>query len=542
MSLKRVCGIALALLLCLSLSSCAKKGADGDEPQSAANGRYLSLVDDDPDTLDPQCTSSFYTIPLNVFDRLTEIGVDGGGVSHVRPSLAKEWDISEDGLTYTFRLREGVRFSNGAALTASDVLYTFKRLLTYPDACNRDAVIAIKGAEALRRGESETLAGFRAISAYEFSITLEYPYAAFLACLATPGASILDEETTEEAGELFGKDASHTVGTGPFMLSEWYPGSEIILDANPDCWSGAPKCAGLDLQMISDPEAQRVMFEKGELDILDLDNMGTDAEFFARGDIYRDYLRSGPRVGITYIALNQSVEPLDRLPVRKALQLALDRQLLLNAAYSGRGQVENGIFPNGLAGADPALEAIPYAPEEARRLLSEAGYAQGFALEIALPSSSGQTVRELLTLTAAMWRRIGVDAQVKEMADDEFMALRKGGKLACYCATWSADFDDPDNFIYTFFGNEENTVSRSLCYPDAEVMARVRAARAIADEDERVAEYRALEKKIVQEDAAWIPLFSRLHLFVVGRRTEGFKVSWNGWSSNCYRDVAVLGR
>lgn len=541
MRLKKLFCLALAALLSALLSSCSPGGTGADEAPGVTSARYLTIVDDDPDTVDPQCTSEFYTVALNVFDRLVEVGLDADGVSGIQPSLAEEWQVSEDGLTYAFRLHPGVQFSNGAQLTSSDVLYTLKRLLTNPDACNQDVAIAIAGAEALRSGDADTLSGFTLISDTEFSITLDHPYAPFLACLSTPGASILDEETTEEAGALFGHDAYHTVGTGPFILSEWDPGSQILLEANPDCWSGPPRCAGLDIQIVSDSEAQRLMFEKGELDILDLENLGPDAEYFVHGDIYQEYLRQGPRVGISYIALNQSIAPLNQWEVRRALQVALDRQLLLNAAYSGRGRVENGIFPHGLIGFNPNLEAIPYDLEEARTLLAAAD-AQGFHLEIALPASSSQTMRELLTLAATMWQRAGVDAQLREYSDEEFMALRKSGRLACYSSTWSADFNDPDNFIYTFFGTADNTLSRSLCYPDAAVMDRVRGARVIVDAAERIAEYQALEKKIVQEDAAWIPLFSRQHLFVVSKRVDGFQVSWNGWSSNSYRNVAVHGR
>ena len=535
--------LALLLALCLVFSACAPVDPEimpgtGD----AETDNFLSFVDSDAENLDPQCTSGAYTIALNVFDRLVEVQVDENGVSHIVPSLAESWEVSADGLTYTFRLHAGVRFSNGAALTAEDVLYTFTRLLTHPESCNQDVASAIAGADALRQGKTRRLAGIQVIDDTSFSITLNQPYAAFLACLSTPGASILDKETTEEAGALFGRDPSETVGTGPFVFTDWVRGVSMTLEANPDCWSGPPRCAGLDIRIISDSEAQRLLFEKGELDILDLENMGTDAEYFVHGDIYQKYLRQGPRVGIAYIALNQSEGPLQSALVRRAMQISLDRQTLLNAVYSGRGTVENGIFPHGLIGYNPDLPVLPYAPEEARALLAEAGYPDGFPLEISISSSAQQTQRELLTLAAFMWKQVGIDATVREMSEEEFLSLRRSGQLSCYTSTWSADFNDPDNFIYTFFGTEENTRSRSLCYPDGEVIARVQAARSIVDTDARLREYQALEQKIVQEDAAWVPLFSRQHLFIVSDRVQGFTVSWNGWSSNDYRNVSVQAR
>ena len=249
------------------------------------------------------------------------------------------------------------------------MLYTLNRLLTHPNSVNQDVAAGILGADRLQSRRASSLEGFHYISDNAFSLTLEQPYAAFLACLSTPGASILDEETTKEAGDRFGQDPAWTIGTGPFVFRQWRPGAEMILDANPDCWSGPPRCAGLDMKIVSDPEAQRLLFENGELDILDLDNMGSDAEYFIHGDIYQNLLVQGPRVGITYVALNESVEPLNDVRVRRALQLALNRKILLDASFSGRGAVENGIFPRGLIGHNPDLPAIPYDPEEALRLL-----------------------------------------------------------------------------------------------------------------------------------------------------------------------------
>ena len=244
---------------------------------------------------------------------------------------------------------------------------------------------------------------------------------------------------------------------------------------------------------------------------MDLENLGGEAEYFVHGDIYQERLRQGPRVGITYFALNESIGPLRDVRVRRVLQLVLDRQLLLDAVYGGRGTVENGIFPHGLIGFNPDLPEIPYKPDTARELLAEAGYPNGFKLEINASSGSTEAMLELLTLTVSMWEKIGVRATVSVLEENDFMAKRKSGELTCYCKTWSADFNNPDNFIYTFFGNTENTRSRSLCYSDSGVMKRVRAARAIVNEEERICEYQALERKIVQEDAAWIPLFSRQH-------------------------------
>lgn len=529
-----------ALLVCLSSCAPQPRKAPGNEQQAAAETdrtRYLAAVEDEPDTVDFQCTTIYYTIAQNVFNRLVEMENDDQSRMQILPSLAEFWEVSEDGRCYTFRLRKGVTFSNGSPLTSADVEYTFKRLLTHPESCNRDIAYNIVGAAALESGETDELEGFRVIDDMTFSITLEKPFEAFLACLSMPGASILDRETTEAAGAFFGEDPAWTVGTGSFILEEWEAGKGMILTANPNCWAGAPKCDGLDLRFLTEPEAIRMMFERGDLDILDLDEVGNSVEYFIHGDIYQDRLYKVQRIGIHYIALNESVEPLNDVRIRKALQLALKRTTILDAIYSGRGTVENGIYPHGLYGFNPELPEIPYDPEEAKALLEQAGLPEGFELTLSVNASSTGWEKSLLELVASMWKEIGVKATVEILPESEFMRLRKSGKLACYTALWTADYNDPDNFVHTFFGNRENTTFRSLCYDNEEIMKRVRDARTIQDSELRLKEYQDLERIIIQEDAAWIPLFSRLRYYVASEQLGGVKSSWNGSVKNRYCDI-----
>lgn len=537
--------LAAVLLLQLVLSACSLGGSapSATEQEQALppdRSRYLVAIEDEPDTVDFQCTTIHYTIAQNCFDRLVEMETGKNGEIELLPSLAESWEVSDDALVYTFHLREGVAFSNGSALTASDVLFTATRLLTHPDSCNRDIAEMILGAERLERGEADRLEGFEVLGELDFAITLEQPHAAFLACLSMPGASILDEESTTAAGERFGVDPAQTVGTGSFILEDWVPGTGMLLAANPSCWKGAPKCEGLSLRFVTDAETVRMMFEDGELDILNLDDLDTSAEYFFHGDIYQSRLHQVQQVGISYIALNQSVEPLNDVRVRRALQLALNRAVLLDAVYSGRGSLENGIFPHGLYGYNPELADIPYDPDSAASLLAEAGLTDGFDLTVSLSSSSTRSVTTLLRLAVSMWQKIGVRAEIEVLDDAEFMRLRKSGRLACYTATWTADFNDPDNFISTFFGSSENTAFRSLCYPDEAVMKRVRDARFISDPVARLREYRALEKTIVQDEASWIPLFSRQRYYITAERLEGFCASWNGSVKNNYREMSIL--
>lgn len=543
-SLSRTVISFLMIGFILAGTSCGSKTEESETTQQSMPTRYdishfLVAVEDEPDTVDFQCTSIHYTIAQNVFNRLVEMENDENGNMVILPSLAKAWEISDDGRSYTFHLQEDVEFSNGKPLTASDVQYTFERLLTHPDSCNKDIVDIIVGASVLENGETEQLEGFQVYSDLDFVITIEQPFEAFLACLTMPGASILDEETTTAAGDLFGKDAKWTIGTGSYVLRKWTPGEGMLLTANQRCWMGVPKCEGLDLRFVNDSREIRRMFENGEIDVLDLDEVGNSAEFFLHGNEYQDRIFSVPRIGITYIAMNESIEPLNDVRVRKALQMALDRPMLLAAVYGGRGNIENGIFPHGLYGFNPDLPEIAYDPAAAKELLAEAGYEDGFNLTVSVNSASTRWELSVLQMAASMWEEIGIKAKVEVIDENDFMSRRKSGELACYTAQWMADFNDPDNFIYTFYGNEHNTTFRSLCYPKEDVMERIQLARTISDPKLRISEYQELERIIVQEDAAWIPLFSRMRYYAISERLGGIQASWNGSVKNKYREMSI---
>lgn len=543
-SLRRLCGYilllpAFVLLYLPAEGSGSVMAAQAQETEAWDTSGFLTVVEDEPDTVDFQCTTIHYTIAQNVFDRLAEMESDRKGNAVIRPALAERWEISEDRRSYTFHLREGVTFSNGAALTSEDVRFTFTRLLSHPDSCNRDIADAIVGAKELEAGTTDTLKGFEIHDDLEFTIMLEEPFEAFLACITMPGASILDAETTREAGDRFGKDPAWTVGTGSFILRSWESGMGMILTQNPDCWQGPPHCKGLNLLFLTDPEEIRLLFENGELDILNLDDVGRTAEFFLHGDIYQDRLYEVQRISTTYIALNEAIEPLGDVRVRKALQLSLNRELLLDAGYSGHGFLVDGILPRGMYGYNPNLSKIPFDPDEAKNLLAQAGYPNGFDLTFSVSSASTQGELSLIRMAVSMWQEIGVRASVEVLEEDVFMRLRKSGSIACYSATWTADFNDPDNFFYTFFGDAENTRFRSLNYPREDIMAQVRQARTIADADKRIQKYHDLERVIAQDDAAWIPLFSRQFFYVSSERLKGLRASWNGSVKNMYREMSV---
>lgn len=513
-------------------STAEVKGVDVD-----TTGYLVAALNADIQTADVQKTSKDYEVPFNIFDRLVDVEVGTDGNSKIVPSLAESWDISDDGLEYTFHLRQGVKFHNGNDFTAEDVAYTFHRMLTVEGGVNTEFIDQIKGADELLAGETDTLEGVEVVDDYTIKVALKEPFAGFLASISSPGVSIYDSEATEAAGDQFGMDPAVTVGTGPFEFSSWSFNNQLVLTRNEDYWKGASGLPGVVIKIIPDTETQSMMFESGELDILDLDYAADSVDRFT--ETYPDQIVQGPRVGIVYFTMNFNKEPFQDVRVRKAVQMSIDRQAILDALYGGRGQVEQGIFPHGLIGFNPDQEEIKYDPEAAKALLAEAGYADGFDMEIAADSSASDTMTMALEIVSDQLAEVGIRAEIKNYDESTWLETRKSGELGSFISTWSADYNDPDNFIYTFFGNEEKTRIRSINYPDTEVMERVAKARTVVNEDERLAEYKALEEKLIHEDAAWVPMFSRLHLFAVSKRVQGFVPLWSGLSDQLFYNISL---
>ena len=525
-----------SLSLLLGLSACTAKKSDINNENKidtkmnealSSDNIVRTAIKSDIQTIDMHKTSNNYMVPLNVFDRLVEVEVKDGK-SEIVPSLAKSWDISEDGKTYILHLMEGVKFHNGEDFKADDVVYSLNRIVTVQGAVNSGFVSQIEGFDELTNGVATELSGVKAIDDYTIEIKLKEPYAGFMASLAAAPVSILDEKTTTMAGDKFGIEPEFTVGTGPFKLKEWKLNEGIELVKNENYWKEAPKIDGVEIKVVPDTETQNIMYRNGELDILDLDYMVDYIPTYKQE--FKDNLVSVPRVGITYFTFNENIEPLNNVNIRKALSMAIDRQAIVDSMYNGTASIENGIFPKGLIGHNENIEAIEYNTEKAKEILAAEGYPNGFDMEIAIDSASSDTTKSVLEIISEQLSEIGVNASLKTYDESTWLATRKAGELGSFMSIWTADYNDPDNFIYTFFGTDENTKLRSLNYKDREVIDRVARARAIINEDERIKEYQALEKKIISEDRAWLPMYAKEHYFALGKNISNFTPNWAGIS------------
>ena len=554
--MKRHLSVAVSMALAASmLAGCGASTASDSAAstqtagttESAAAGTQAAATGDDAgtlhlawtsdiQTLDVQTTSANYMIPMNVFDRLFEIKLNDDGTTELVPSLVKDYTVSEDGLTYEFTLRDDVKFSDGTPLTASDVEFTLVRLLGLDTSVNTDFASCILGADAYIEQEGysydDTVEGIKVDDDTHLTITLAYPFAGFLYELATPAGCIYSKAAVEAAGDDYGNDYKAAIGSGPYVVTDWTRDSDLEMEVNPEYWGEEPSAKKVDIQIVPDASTINMMFQNGEIDILDCDDLDSSVIDSTYKTAYADKIVSSNRLATTYLILNENDQYLSDVNVRKAIQMAIDRQSILDTVYSGDGNLCDGIYPKGLIGYSEENQGwLKYDPDAAKKLLEDSGYTDGeIKMELAADSSASSSVTLVLQMVQANLQAIGIDASIVSYDEASWLALRKSGEMNSFVATWTADFNDPDNFIYTFFGNDEKTKIRSINYKDEDTMKRVEAARAITDETERLAEYDALEKKIVEDDAAWVPLFGRTHLFVISDRVAKFVPHWAGYS------------
>ncbi len=500
----------------------------------AKRGRLTTAASSDMTTMDMAHNESVYWAQLNIFDRLFETRMVDDKATVIN-SLCANYSRSDDGLTYDFALREGVRFSNGDPLTSSDVRYSFSRLLTEA-AVNTDIPLQIRGGKALMEKQAAELEGFRITDDTHFSIVLNAPNGGFIAQLSSAAMSIVNERVTREATN-FGMDPAETIGSGPYYVAEWVPNDHFTLRYNEHYWGDEPTVKESVQRIIPDASTRDLMFRNGEIDLIDLSNIDTLIVQRSYKTEHADQIVYNQQVGMTYLALNETNEFLKDVRVRKAICMAIDVDDIVNNLMSGDAIRQNGIIPTGIWGHNENLGAAPFDPDGARALLAEAGYHDGdVSFELAL---SGDGPKLLYEAISNQLSKIGVDAHIRVYDKAAWLDKRRSGQIEAFLATWFMDYNDPANIMDVFFGGSKQVKNRSICYPDTDVMARISDAKSILDDEERREEYRRLERKLVVEDRAWIPLYEQARLFCRGERVERFTPFWAGYGDFYVKDVVL---
>jgi peptide/nickel transport system substrate-binding protein/oligopeptide transport system substrate-binding protein len=499
-------------LTALSLSACIGVLPPAHAAETPKHGGSMTIsFKDDIATLDPAIGYDWQNWPVieSMFNSLIAFVP---GTTKLMPSLAESYTISPDGLTYTFKLRPGVKFSNGRTMTAQDVVYSFNRTCN-PKTQSPGASFfsAIQGFDDFQKGKADHLSGVTAPDDSTAVIKLSQPYAPFPYVLAVNFAFIVPKEEVEKPGADFGK---HPVGTGPFMLKEWKLGQHLILVRNPYYWEkGIPYLDSYEIDVGQEPLTALLRLQHGEIDALgDGIPPAKFVEVMHDPKLKPDIV-VGPRLETTYITMNTQMKPFDDARVRQAVNYAINKARILKL-INGRAAIANQPLPPGIPGYDTSYKGYPYDPKKAKELLKEAGLEGGFSTVLyANNTDPNPRIAQAIQQDLA---NIGIKADLKTLAQENVIAAGGSPKQAPMVwsggMAWSDDFPDASDFYTPILSCSSATQGgwnwAWYCRKDLEDQAG--KANAMSDPkqvDARLAAWQAIYRKIMA-DAPWVPVLN----------------------------------
>jgi oligopeptide transport system substrate-binding protein len=518
---KTSCALLCLFAAILAFSGCAKH----ETPVARGNRDQVLLrgIGPEPASLDPHLATQAadYSVLSALFEGLVaEDPVD----LHPVPGVAERWDLSPDGLTYTFHLRANARWSNGDPVTAQDFAASWRRVLT-PSLAAENAYLLyiVRGAEAFHRGQSTDFAsvGIAAPDALTFVVTLAHPAPYFLSMLNHPVWFPVHVPTIEKNGPAAQRGnpwarPGSLVGNGPFVLREWRAGQRIVVARSPTYWDAAAvRLSEIDFYPFT-VDAEERAFRAGQLHV-------TDALPPAKIDAYRRdaprLLRIDPLLGTYFYRLNIARPPLNDVRVRRALSLAVDRQAIVEKILRGDQLPASAFTPPGMAGYTPSAGlATDFAM--ARRLLAAAGFPGGNGLPpLELLFNSSESHRAIAEAVQETWRReLGVEVRLVNMENNSVLDARRTGSFQILRSSWSADFADPQNFLALWTNNSGNNFTG---WTDPAYDALLRQAELAPDPTHRFALLQQAEARLL-DAAPVIPIYYYTHVFLLQPSVQGW--------------------
>ena len=480
----------------------------------------------EPTTFDPAMVRDGVTIDLlqSVYEGL----VGWSEKNEVTPLIAAELPkLSADKKTYTFTIRDGVKFHNGRAITAEDVKYSLTRALdkrlASPVAINY--LDDIVGAKELNDGKTTELAGVKVIDPKTVSITLVAPRAYFLGKLTYGTGYVLPKEEVEKgeknAAGVYIVTAKSAVGSGPFKMREYRGQDKVVLDANPDYWAGSPKLKSIERPVILDSKTARNLYDSGDLDYITLEK--GDYEIESSNPALKDQIKLWDRASTFYLGMNQTnYAPFKDRRVRQAFAHAIDKTAIVKNVLMDVNQQAEGVVPKGIFSYDTTFKGLPYDPEASKKLLAEAGFPEGKGLPpLTLYFREQQPdLRKTAEVIKEQLGAVGINIQLNEMEWGAYLRLNEQKKMDLFHMRWAADYLDPQNFLsllLTTKGTENYT-----SYSNPAFDALCAQADAESDLAKRTELYRKAER-IVVDDAPWVPLYYQKDLELIKPYVSGVR-------------------
>ncbi|MHA7879299.1 MAG: ABC transporter substrate-binding protein [Saccharospirillum sp.] len=469
----------------------------------------------EPQSLDPHAVTAVndFRILVNIYDGLVRYE---DGTLNVEPSLAESWEISDDGLHYTFDLREGVTFHDGSPFNAEAVVFNFERMLNEDHPYHETGPFPL----AFYFGQ---VAEVEALSEYQVRFTLSEPFAPFLSNLAYPTGLIISPQAVREHGQDVGRNPS---GTGAYQFEEWQANARVVVSRNSDYWDGAPDLEAVVFRPITDANTRVAEMLSGGIDMMvevPPDNVAT----FADAGDFQLYEQAGPH--LWFLILNLKEAPFDDQRVRQAVNYAIDKEALVNEVLQGTATVATGPTPPAFGWAyNEDLEPYPYNPERARELLAEAG-AEGAEVTFYVTEGGSGMLDPISMGTAiqADLAAVGLDVSIETYEWNTFLGLVNPGlegKADMAQMAWMTN--DPDTLPFLALRTEafpENGGFNSGYYSNPTVDDLLSRARTSTDQDERAALYREMQA-IVYDDAPWAFIANWQQNAVATDRVENFRL------------------
>ena len=511
------------LLIAASLLACM--------PMAQAATTLVYCSEASPAGFDPsQYTSGtdFDASAETVFNRLTQFKRGG---TEVEPGLATSWDVSKDGLTYTFHLRDGVKFHTTdyfiptRNFNADDVLFTFNRLLD-ADSPFRKAYPS-ESPYFTDMGLNTTIKSVEKLDEHTVRFNLNTVDASFVQNLAMSFASV---QSAEYAAQLLKQGKAEQinqqpVGTGPFVFKRYQKDSQIRYVANKQYWKPEDvKLDNLIFAITPDAAARLQKLKAGECQVSGYPRPA-DIEMMKQDPNLRVLQQAGFNLG--FLAYNVTHPPLDQLKVRQALDMAIDKPAIIKAVYQGAGQLAQNALPPAQWSYDPTIHDAPYDPTKARLLLKEAGVAPGTTINLwamTVQRASNPNARMSAQMIQQDWAKVGIKANIVSYEWGEYIKRAKNGEHDAMIYGWTGDNGDPDNWLGVLYrcAAVKGSNYAKWCNPAYDKL--VQQAKVSSDHEQRIKWYQQAQK-ILKEQVPITPIANSTVFQPMRKQVQDFKIS-----------------
>ena len=519
--------------------------ADEADAAASAGEKILSVqVGPDPETIDPALNNAVDggNMLLHSFECL--LAVDQNG--QLAPGQAESWETSEDGLTWTFHLRDGLKWSDGSDLTANDFVYSWKRvcdpMVAAPYA--ETVLSMVEGYDKAIEGDLDALQVV-ATDNNTLVVTLSAPCSYFGSLAAFATLSPVQQATVEANGDAWATKAETYISNGPFYVSDWVPGSYIMMTKNPYYWNAdAIKLDGIKWNLIEDSNAAYSAYQTGE--VLMIKDVPTEEipSLKENADFYVD-----PIIGTYYLSMNIDREPFNNADVRKALSLAIDRDYVANTlmqgTYSPAGNLmgpgwidtDGKQFKDNANGGKEYIDTTNYEAdlEEAKQLLADAGYPNGEGFPTITYSTNDAGYHKVVAeYLQQAWAELGIDLQVDIVEWASFTPMRRNGDYDVARNGWVGDYSDPSNMLDLFYSTNGNNDGK---FNNADYDAAMELSRTTLDAAERSTALHNAED-VLMEEAGCIPVAYYNDFWLQSDKITGSWHSPYGYWYFMYADIA----